>query len=122
MKSKTKIEKQTKRKTSSDLVETIKLAKKNEKWLKVASLLSTPRKDRAQVNLDEIDKDSKEGDIIVIPGKVLSQGELNKKIKIVAIGFSESAKEKILKSKCEAIYMIEEIKKNPKANGIKILN
>jgi len=122
MKSKTKIEKQTKKKTSSDLVETIRTAKKNEKWLKVAGLLSTPRRERAQINLDEIDKNSKEGDIMVIPGKVLSQGELNKKIKIVALGFSESAKEKILKSKCEAIYILEEIKKNPKANGIKVLS
>ncbi len=121
MKSKTKIEKQTKRKTSSDLVETIRSAKKNEKWLEIASLLSTSRKKRSEVNLDEIDKKAKEGDIIVIPGKVLSRGELNKKIKVVAFGFSESAREKLLNSKCEAIYINEEIKKNPEAKGIKIL-
>ena len=121
MKSKTKIEKQTKRKTSSDLAETIRTAKKNKKWLEVASLLSTPRKDRAEINLDKIDKDSKEEDVIVIPGKVLSQGELNKKIKVVALSFSKNAKEKILKSKSEAIYIGEEIKNNPEAKGIKIL-
>lgn len=121
MKSKTKIEMQTKRKTNLDLVETIRTAKKNKKWLEVASLLSTPRRKRAEINLDEIDKNSKEGEIIVIPGKVLSQGELNKKIKIVAFNFSKSAKEKILKSKSEAIYIVEEIKKNPEAKGIKIL-
>ena len=121
MKSKTKIEKQTRRKTNPDLVKTIRNAKKNGKWLEVSSLLSSSRKKRVEVNLDKIDKESKEGDIVVIPGKVLSQGELNKKIKIVAFSFSKSAMEKILKSKCEANYINDEIKKNPEARGIKIL-
>ncbi len=121
VKSKTQIEKQTKRKTNSELVETIRNAKKNEKWLKVASLLSAPRKKRFEANLDKIDRESKEGDSIVIPGKVLSQGEINKKIRVIAVGFSESAKKKLLNSKCEVVYIIDEIKNNPEAKGVKIL-
>ena len=113
MKSKTKIEKQTKRKTSSDLVETIRLAKKNKKWLEVAGLLSTPRKERAEINLDKIDKESKEKESILIPGKVLSQGEITKKIRVVAMGFSESAKTKLLNAKCDIVYISDEIKNNP---------
>ena len=73
------------------------------------------------MNLNEIDKEVKEGEIVVIPGKVLSQGEINKKIKIAAIGFSEKAKEKLLKSKSEVILIVDEIKKNPKCKGVKIL-
>ncbi len=121
MKTKTKISKQEKRKTNPELVETIRKARKNEKWLEVAGILSSSRKKRAEINLDKINKESKEKDIIVIPGKVLSQGEINKKIKVVALGFSESAKEKLLNSKCEIISILEEIKKNPEAKGIKIL-
>ena len=121
MKSKTKIEKQTKRKTSSDLVETIRLAKKNKKWLEVAGLLSTPRKERAEINLDKIDKESKEKESILIPGKVLSQGEITKKIRVVAMGFSESAKTKLLNAKCDIVYISDEIKNNPEAKGIRIL-
>ena len=121
MKTKTRISKQTKRKTNSDLIETINSAKKNEKWMEVASLLSTPRRKRINLNLGKIDESVKEGDIIVIPGKVLSEGEITKKIKIIALGFSEMAKEKLLNAKCEVGLLLNEIKKNPDAKGIKIL-
>ena len=68
-----------------------------------------------------ISEETKEGEIIVIPGKVLSDGEITKKLKIIALAFSEKAKEKILKSNSEYSYIIEEIKKNPEAKGIKII-
>lgn len=121
MKSKTKINKQIQKKTSSKIVETINLAKKNKDWYGVAQILSGPRKNQINLNLSEIDENSKEKDIIVVPGKVLSQGELEKKIKVVALGFSEKAKEKLLKAKCEINSIKEEIKKNSGAKGIKIL-
>lgn len=121
MKSKTTIERQLQKKTNSELVKTVISAKKNKGWFKIAEILSGPRRKRTEINLKEIDKESKEGDIIVVPGKVLSQGEVIKKIKIVALNFSKKAKEKLLKSKCEVLSIIEEIKKNPEAKGIKIL-
>ncbi|MCK5149928.1 50S ribosomal protein L18e [Candidatus Pacearchaeota archaeon] len=120
MKSKTLIEKQLKRKTNPELVETIILAKKKENWVKVAGILSGSRGKRKNANLEEIEKKAKEGETIVVPGKVLSQGELNKKIKIVAGNFSELAKEKLLKSKKDFSSILEEIKLNPEAKGIKI--
>jgi|SRR3989344_1762148 len=121
MKTKTKIESQIRKKTNTELVETVITAKKKEKWLEVASILSSPRRESIDLNLDQIDELSKEGDTIVVPGKVLSQGELSKKIKIVAYKFSEKAKEKLLKSKIQTSNIIEEIKKNPEAKGVKIL-
>jgi len=121
MKSKTKIEKQIQRKTNSELVKTIIASKKKDNWMEVAEIISGPRRKRIDVNLDEINKKTKEGETIVIPGKVLSQGEVDKKIKVVALSFSEKAKEKLLKSKCEISNIIEEIKKNPQAKNIKVL-
>jgi len=121
MKNKTKIEEQLKRKTNVELVQTIIAAKKKKDWLEVAGILSSPRVKRINVNLDKINNETKEGEIIVVPGKVLSQGELNKKIKVVALSFSEKAKEKILNAKGEFVNIIEEIKKNPDAKGIKII-
>ncbi len=122
MKSKTKIGKQVEKKKNIVLVETILNAKKQGKWIKIASLLSYPRRKRKDWNLDEIDENSKEGETLVAPGKVLSQGEINKKIKIVALGFSEQAKEKLLKSKIAFSSISEEIKKNPEAKNIRILS
>jgi len=63
---------------------------------------------------------TKEGDSIVVPGKVLSQGELSKKVAIVAFAFSDKTREKLLKTKSQAITMLEEIKKNPEAKGLKV--
>ena len=120
-KSKTKIEKQMQKKNSTELVKTIIAAKKNKAWIKVAEILSGPRRKRMDINLEEINEKTKEGESILVPGKVLSQGEIGKKIKIIALNFSDKAKEKLLKSKCEVSSILEEIKKNPAGKGIKIL-
>lgn len=121
MKSKTKISKQLRRKSNSDLMETILAGKKQEAWLKFVGLLSAPRRNKICLNLENINKESKAGETVVVPGKVLSQGNIDKKIKVVAFDFSEKAKEKLLSAKCEISYMIDEIKSNPSAKGIKIL-
>jgi large subunit ribosomal protein L18e len=121
MKNKTLIEKQLVRKTNSELVETIILAKKNPKWLEVAGILSSPRANMINMNLDELDKQVKDGETVIVPGKILSQGDLTKKIRIVALAFSGKAKEKILKIKGETSFILEEIKKNPDAKGLRLL-
>jgi len=121
MKNKTQIEKQLRRKTNLELVKTIIEAKKGKKWIEVAGLLSSPRINKINVNLDKIEKEAKEGETIVVPGKVLSEGEISKKVKIAAFSFSEKAKEKISKAKGETLSIIEEIKKNPEGKGIKII-
>jgi large subunit ribosomal protein L18e len=121
MKSKTKISKQLEKKSNSRLMETIIAGKKNEAWVGIAGILSGPRRNKICINLEEINKDSKAGETIVVPGKVLSQGEIDKKIKLVALGFSEKAKEKLLSAKCDVSYIIDEIKSNPSAKGIKVI-
>lgn len=120
MKSKSLIKKQTERKRSSLLVKTILSAKKNSGWKEVAEMLSSPRKKRIEVNLSRINSEMKKG-VIVVPGKVLSQGGVNKKIKVAALNFSEKAKEKLLKSGSQFSSILEEIKKNPEAKEITIL-
>ncbi len=121
MKSNTKIAKQLKRKTSSELVETILAAKKNKHWAEVAGILSGSRKNRKNMNLEEIDAEAKEKEKIIIPGKVLSQGELNKKLNVVALSFSEKAKEKLKSASCDFSSILEEIKSNTKAEKVRIL-
>ena len=121
MKTKQTIEKQLRRKANPILVETIIAAKKNENWREVASLLSGPRRNRPNLNLEDVDKEKKEGEIVVVPGKVLSQGDVSNKFKIVALNFSDRAREKLLKAGCEVSNMLEEIKSNPEAKGIKVL-
>lgn len=119
--SKTKISKRINKKKNPTLVETLKECKKKKEWLKVGQLLSVSRKKRTSMNLNEINKKCEDNEKILLPGKVLSQGEIDKKIKLIAMNFSENAQEKLNKSKVEFSSIIEEIKKNPEAKGIKIL-
>lgn len=121
MKSNTLIVKQTKKKTNPELAMSIIEARKNEKWFPISAIISGPRSRRAAVNLDKIDKIAKEGDTIVVPGKVLGVGKISKKIRISALAFSEEAKEKLKDKKCEIVTILEEIKSNPKASGIKLI-
>ena len=60
---------------------------------------------------------------LVIPGKVLSQGEISKdkKIKVIAFDFSDSAIEKLVKNKIEYKTILDELKSNPKGEGMKII-
>lgn len=104
-----------KRKINPELVETIQLAKKSN--LEIAKLLSGPTRKRIKKNLEEINEKAKENETIIIPGKVLGQGNINKKIKIIALDFSESAEKKLKKVKCEIRTIKQELEKNKKLEG-----
>ena len=69
--------------------------------------------------LDELEKI--EGSTILVIGKVLGSGYINKKIKISAMGFSNQAKKKLLKnnSDIQSIKML--LEKNSKLEGFKII-
>lgn len=122
MKSKTTIDKQLRRKTSDSVRETIILAKKKDAWVSIAERLSAPRRRRPQVNLDRVAEAAQEGKTIVVPGKVLSQGFLDKKVKIVALAFSDAAKQKILAAQGSVHTLKEEILANPTAKEVLILS
>lgn len=110
-----------KRKTNPELEETISKSMKNKNWMNIAKILSGPTRKQAALNLLDIEKNSKVGDTIVVPGKILSQGDLTKKIRICALSISAQAREKLKDTRSEFVTFIEEIKKNPKAEGIKVL-
>jgi large subunit ribosomal protein L18e len=118
---KIRIDKKLERKGNTELAETILLAKKQKAWLKIGNILAYPRRKKVTANLDKIDKESKEGDTIIVPGKVLGQGEISKKIVLVAFSFSEEAEKKLKAKKCEIKSIKEEIKANKNLQGVKII-
>jgi large subunit ribosomal protein L18e len=116
MASKTKIKNRTRKKTNSDLVETIALAiKKNEN--EIAKILSGPTRNLPAINLGQINEKAKDGETIIIPGKVLSYGNVDKKIRVVAYNFSSVALDKLKKAKCELSTIREELENNKKISG-----
>jgi large subunit ribosomal protein L18e len=117
--SKTRIEQRMRQKTNPVLVNAVVQLKKTNP--QVAKLLVLPKKKQASVNLTQIDKATKDGEKIFVPGKVLSSGEITKKIKIVSWNASEKAIEKIKAAKAEFIYLVDEIKTNKDLKGVRIL-
>ena len=119
--SNTELKKRIRRKTNSDIVETIKAASESPVWKKLAKKLSGPTRQYSSINLKEIDKITKEGDTVMIIGKVLASGDLSKKVRICSLSISDSALVKLKKTKSEYATILEEININKKAEGVKIL-
>ena len=54
-------------------------------------LSEVPARSRKTVNLYKINKYSEEGDNIIVPGKVLGEGQMDHKINITAMEYSARA-------------------------------
>lgn len=70
--------------------------KKKEIYFRIAELIGVPRRKETKVNLSKLNELPivKDGAIIIIPGKLLGSGTLDKKIIIYANSVSESANKK----------------------------
>lgn len=119
--SKTTIKHRTRSKTNPQVIEAVRLGLKQKAWHSIAQAVSNSTKHYSSVNLKEIDRQTKLGDIVIVIGKVLSSGSITKKIRICALGISALAKDKLSESKSEFASIADEIKKNPKAEGIKLI-
>ncbi|MCL2686947.1 MAG: 50S ribosomal protein L18e [Methanobrevibacter sp.] len=114
-------------KTNPNLIELIKSLKDksyNEEvaiWKDIAKRLERSARRQAEVNLSDINRVSKEEQIVIVPGKVLANGQLDHKVSIAALNFSKVAQEKVEKSGGECISISEIMEKNPKGNNIKIV-
>ena len=104
----------TKNQSFQELI--LKLTKKSEEGSKlisrVAQDINRSRRIAREVNLSRINRYTKEGETIIVPGKVLGGGELDHKITISALKFSESALSK-LKKNGSTIIPLNDIIKDP---------
>ncbi|MFW6014180.1 MAG: 50S ribosomal protein L18e [Candidatus Nanoarchaeia archaeon] len=90
-------------------------------WNRLATDLEKPTRQRKAINLNKINLLTKENEIIVVPGKVLSNGELQHKVTIAALNFSRQATEKIKNSNSQMYTIRELIKNNPEGKNVRIL-
>ena len=90
-------------------------------WKDIALRLEKPLRNWPEVNLDRIDRYTKVNETALIPGKVLSTGNLTKKISIAAWSFSEKSQEKIKKAGGKSMSIEELVKNNPKGKDVRIL-
>jgi len=90
-------------------------------WKNLAYELDRATRKRREVNLSRINRFAKDGETILVPGKVLAAGSIKKKITITAWNFSEKAIEEIRKAGGSILTIRELMKKYPTGKGVRII-
>lgn len=73
------------------------------------------------VNLSRINRYTKKGETVIVPGKVLGAGNLNHKVTVAAFCFSREAKRKIKEVGGECLTFSALINKNPEGTNVRIV-
>ncbi|MBR9681195.1 MAG: 50S ribosomal protein L18e [Candidatus Altiarchaeota archaeon] len=81
---------------------------KSKFWFAVGKRLSAPRRERIAVNVSQLRRNIVGGETVVVPGKLLGAGEIDRKVTVAAYQFSETAVEKI-KAASGKVMLIEEL-------------
>jgi len=90
-------------------------------WLKMSKLALKPSKVRRVLNLNKIAQLTKEGDVIVVPGKVLGTGNISHKITLCPFSISNVAATKIIEAGGKISSFDELTKQHPTGKGVVIL-
>lgn len=90
-------------------------------WLRLSKLAQKPSRARRTVNLHKISKLTKDGDAVVVPGKVLGTGNISHKITLCSFAISNTAATKITKSGGKIISFEEMTKQFPTGKDVSLL-
>jgi len=90
-------------------------------WKAVAKGINRPRRKRHEVNLSRLEKFAVANETIIVPGIVLSEGEIKKKLTVAALRFSSEARKKIEKAGGKCLSIEELFRQNPDTSKIRIL-
>jgi len=90
-------------------------------WREASELLSSPSITKVEVNLGRISRLADDGQAVFVPGKVLGNGVMGKRVVVGAFAFSSGARSKIEASGGSALSVEEFLKKYPKGSGVKLV-
>ena len=102
----------------------LRKAFKNSKaqiWKALEKEFSKSRSNRRQVSIQKLNRVTNNGDVIIVPGKILGDGTLGHKLTVYAYSFSETALNKLNSSGNEVISLQSLISKYPDGKGVKII-
>ena len=106
------------------MVKELKSASKKNKapiWSRLAELALKPSSARRTINLGQIDRFTKDSDVVVVPGKVLGTGNISHKIMLCSFSISNSGAQKVLQSGGKILSFTELIKNHPTGKGVTII-
>ena len=113
--------------TNPELVKLVRSLRKKSReseveiWRYMAERLSHPRSRRITVNVSRLNRYTKEGETVAVPGKVLGAGKIDHPIKVAAFDFSDQARSKISGAKGKCLSILDLMEKNPKGANVKVI-
>ncbi|MCE4603841.1 MAG: 50S ribosomal protein L18e [Aeropyrum sp.] len=90
-------------------------------WDRVAEVLERPTRRRPAVNVSKINRYAREGEMVIVPGKVLGAGVLDKRVTVAALSFSMQALVKIKLAGGRAVTLEEALRENPRGTNTRII-
>lgn len=90
-------------------------------WRTLAEKLEKSKQTRCQINVSRINRYTKDGETVTIPGKVLGSGILDHKVSVAAFQFSEGAKNKIESAGGKCMTFEDLMKKNRTGKNLRII-
>lgn len=90
-------------------------------YRRVSEMINFAERRKRILNVDQLDRLVKDGDVVVFPSKVLGTGSISKKITIGALNFSSEAKRKIVSAGGQALTIAELWEKHPKGTNVRLL-
>lgn len=91
-------------------------------WRTLYEDLQTARRNRVTVNIGDLQRHYTKGQVMVVPGKVLSDGEIVDKLQVAAYAFSSQARAKIEAQGGKCFTLEELMEMNPTGKNVKIIN
>ncbi|MGB9168878.1 MAG: 50S ribosomal protein L18e [Nitrososphaeraceae archaeon] len=90
-------------------------------WKSIEKKFKSSRSNRSEVNVSKLDNITKEGDIVIVPGKVLGSGIINHKIILSSFSISVAAMKKVIDCGGEFITINELVEQYPDGKGVRII-
>ncbi|MFW9985315.1 MAG: 50S ribosomal protein L18e [Candidatus Odinarchaeota archaeon] len=91
-------------------------------WRTIYEKLQSSRQNRVSVNVGDLQRHFSKGRIMVVPGKVLSDGIIEDKLEVAAFTFSAQARKKIEAQGGKCLTLEELMEKNPTGKEVMLVS
>lgn len=109
---------------NDDIKWTLRNAYKKTKtplWKTLEKKIESSRSNRSEINIDKLENLTKDGENIIIPGKVLGDGVLTHKLNVASFSISIPAIKKILDAGGKVITINDFVNQHPDGKGVRLI-
>ncbi len=90
-------------------------------WRDIAKRLEKPSRVWAEVNISRISLNAKAGETLIVPGKLLGAGDIDRPVTVASFRATKGAREKITAAGGSVLTIPQLITANPKGTGVRIM-